>query len=230
MGVSASCCCGTEDLLSLAPYQHAGSLLDPKSHRCESGVCPLGSPRRETGPVWPLAGLPGTRSAPSAGASLEEPELGGTEGRRLVQAQKAPFWVRSRVPGASSSLSPWVTLPWVVAEVRSRAVFGGSCLGCCRGQEGRSSCALWLLPPPSLPSLFIDSASYSAETNLFQSGPGASGSLHYLTGSHTLGSTISMGASAAQHKQPGVCRLQEEGVCLGKVMVPRARVVTRGPP
>lgn len=116
-----------------------------------------------------LARVPGARSAPSARASLGEPEPEGTEGRRPVWPQKAPVWARSSVAGASSSLSPWVTLPWVtlpwvVVEAWSWAIFGTSCLGCCRGQEGRRSCALWLLPPA--PSLFIDSASYSAETNL----------------------------------------------------------------
>lgn len=45
VGVSPSCCSGMEDLLPLALYQRMGSLLDPKSHQCESGGCPLGSPR-----------------------------------------------------------------------------------------------------------------------------------------------------------------------------------------
>lgn len=62
----------------------------------------------------------------------------------MVWARKAPIWARSR---ASSSLCPWVLLPWGVAGVQGWAIFGGGCLGCCRGQEGRGSCALWLLPP-----------------------------------------------------------------------------------
>lgn len=44
-GVLLNCCGGMEDLLPLTPCQRVGSLLDPKSHRCESRVCPLGSPR-----------------------------------------------------------------------------------------------------------------------------------------------------------------------------------------
>lgn len=46
-----------------------------------------------------------------------------------------------------------------------RGVGLGSVRGC-RGQESRNSRALCLLFPPPPPSLFIDSASYSAETNL----------------------------------------------------------------
>lgn len=165
VGVSPSCCCGTEDVPPLALYQHAGSPVDPTSHPCESRACPRGSSRRETGPIAAV-GVTGARRAPSARASQGELELGDPEGRRLVGPQKALVWARSHVTGASSFLSPRVTLLWAV---------GGAAVGPAGSGRQKLPCSVVAsLPPP--PGLFIDSASYSAETNLRSSqvpGPAA---------------------------------------------------------
>jgi len=103
--------------------QRTGSLPDPKSHRWEKRACPLGCPRSETGPIR----VPGARSTPSTRASPEDPEPGGTEGRRLIRARKAPVLGKELRPR-----SVLLTVPAGDAAVAGGwAVLGGSGCGCC---------------------------------------------------------------------------------------------------
>lgn len=96
----------------------------------------------------------------------------------------------------------------------------GQLPGLLQGQQGRSSCALLLLSP----GLFIDSASYSAETNPHSSrvpGPAAPAFSPSASGSIFWG-----------HSQPHNTTLASAGPegGLGRVTVPRWQVVTQKPP
>lgn len=92
-------------------------------------------------PYRPLAGVPRARNASSAGASQGEAELAGTGGKQWSGHGKLPFGQGAEHPPRCAPTcccrGGW----------QGWAIFGGGCLGCCRGQEGRGSCALWLLSP-----------------------------------------------------------------------------------
>lgn len=97
-------------------------------------------------------------------------------------------------PAASSPLCPRVPLPWVGTEVEL-----GRCLGCCRVSKAEAPVLYVCFPP----GLFIDSASYSAETNPHSSrvpGPAAPASSPSASGS------VFWGAPAAPQHHPGICR------------------------
>lgn len=117
---------------ALAPYQHMGSLLDLKSHRCENSVS-TGKPKarnwshtdpRMPGPTWENLG---THRASS------------WSGHR-----KLTFWARSCVPGAPSSLSLQVTPLWVVAEAGQ--YLGAAALGAAGTRTAEASVVSWFSP------------------------------------------------------------------------------------
>lgn len=166
--MSRSCCCGM-DPLPLTPYWHMGSLPDPSYHRCKNRVYLLEAQGEKLVPYCPVSG---SRRAPSAGASPGEPQLGGHGGQAAgpgtenchLGKEPCPSSIPLSVPrgaaagGGGRGAGPGQYL-------------GGSCLGVSKA-EASVLCACFP-PPPPFPSLFIDSASYSAETNLrFSQVPG----------------------------------------------------------
>lgn len=154
-------------------------------------------------PCWGPWGqdLPKCGGQAGRAGSREHRGHGGHRGHRGQAADpgaESSCLGKELCPAASSLLSPQVPLPWVGTEVELGSI-QEQLPRVLQGQQGRSSRAL-RLPPPSL---FIDSASYSAETNPHCSRvlrPAAPASPPSAAGS------IFWGALAAPQHHPAICR------------------------